>query len=75
MAYGGPELYKLIFWTQTRVSLVCVCVCVCVCNAGTANGGSALLWASMMHLNNITDGRVITIDMHAPTWDPNAGHW
>ncbi len=43
--------------------------------AGTANGGSALLWASMLHLNSIDNGRVITLDLNAPSWEVNATSW
>ncbi len=43
--------------------------------AGTANGGSALLWASLMHLNGIENGRVVTLDAVQPNWKPGTMHW
>lgn len=34
---------------------------------GTANGGSALMWASMLELSRPGRGRVLTMDMNAPS--------
>mmetsp|Transcript_1095 Transcript_1095/g.2380 ORF Transcript_1095/g.2380 Transcript_1095/m.2380 type:complete len:513 (-) Transcript_1095:676-2214(-) len=46
-----------------------------IIETGTANGGSALLWASLMELADIPDGRVITVDISPPTWDSKGLHW
>jgi cephalosporin hydroxylase len=37
-----------------------------IIETGTANGGSALMWASALELNRLTDSRVITIDPRHP---------
>ena len=42
---------------------------------GTANGGSALLWASIMELCEIEGGRVVTMDMNAPKWEEGGKTW
>ncbi|EFJ52043.1 hypothetical protein VOLCADRAFT_87175 [Volvox carteri f. nagariensis] len=37
-----------------------------IVETGTANGGSALMWASMLHLTRPGLGRVITVDVNDP---------
>lgn len=32
------------------------------------------MWASIMHLAGI-QGRVLTLDIAEPTWDPSSQHW
>ncbi|GFR52811.1 hypothetical protein Agub_g15433 [Astrephomene gubernaculifera] len=44
-----------------------------VVETGTANGGSALMWASMLELTRPGSGRVITIDVNAPERESWAG--
>ena len=41
---------------------------------GTANGGSALLWASLFHLYGMEEAKVITLDIASPVWEPGH-HW
>lgn len=41
-------------------------------HAGTANGGSALMWASLQELCGVTGGRVITVS--APLTSANPEH-
>uniref|UniRef100_A0A7R9VRG8 Rhamnosyl O-methyltransferase n=1 Tax=Chlamydomonas euryale TaxID=1486919 RepID=A0A7R9VRG8_9CHLO len=36
---------------------------------GTANGGSALLWASVLHLSEVHDAKIVTIDLVEPAWE------
>ena len=45
-----------------------------IIETGTANGGSALLWASIMEMNDIP-GRVVTMDIMEPSWDSNGTSW
>lgn len=42
-----------------------------IIETGTANGGSALLWASVLELSRLQDSRVVTIDPR----DPSAVEW
>ncbi|KAG2482706.1 hypothetical protein HYH03_018386 [Edaphochlamys debaryana] len=42
-----------------------------IVETGTANGGSALMWASMLELEGLQGARVITIDVN----DPGNAHW
>ncbi|KAG1656016.1 hypothetical protein FOA52_005644 [Chlamydomonas sp. UWO 241] len=47
---------------------------------GTANGGSALLWASVMHLCGMEDkkmdeAKIATIDVIEPAWEAGKGTW
>ncbi len=42
-------------------------LCACSYHPGTANGGSALMWASMLELSRPGRGRVLTLDMNAPS--------
>jgi cephalosporin hydroxylase len=37
-----------------------------VLETGTANGGSALMWASLLELNGLTNSSVITVDLSQP---------
>lgn len=37
-----------------------------IVETGTANGGSALMWASMLELNGLTNSTVITVDLAPP---------
>jgi cephalosporin hydroxylase len=41
-------------------------VICCHALAGTANGGSALMWASILELNGLTNSSVITVDIQKP---------
>ena len=45
-----------------------------IIETGTANGGSALLWASIMEMNNIP-GRIVTMDVDEPAWEKDKGAW
>lgn len=38
-----------------------------IIETGTANGGSALLWASVLELSQLPGSRVVTIDPHDPS--------
>ena len=42
----------------------------CINNAytGTANGGSAILWAGIMELAGLEPSKIITIDVDSPDW-------
>ena len=42
---------------------------------GTANGGSALLWASIMEMCGIPDGKIVTLDVTNPSWSEGQQHW
>ncbi len=42
---------------------------------GTANGGSALLWASIMHLSEMKDSKIVTIDVVEPKWEEGQVGW
>ncbi|KXZ54516.1 hypothetical protein GPECTOR_4g581 [Gonium pectorale] len=44
-----------------------------VVETGTANGGSALMWASMMELTRPGSGRVVTVDVNEPKFAENWG--
>ncbi|GIL83173.1 hypothetical protein Vretifemale_11986 [Volvox reticuliferus] len=44
-----------------------------IIETGTANGGSALMWASMLQLTRPGSGRVITIDVNEPVKESWAG--
>jgi hypothetical protein len=47
-----------------------------IIETGTANGGSALLWASVMELSRLKDSRVVTIDPRDPSeveWSSKGG--
>ncbi|GLI59964.1 hypothetical protein VaNZ11_002019 [Volvox africanus] len=44
-----------------------------IVETGTANGGSALMWASMLQLTRPGKGRVITIDVNEPVKESWAG--
>ena len=35
---------------------------------GTANGGSAILWAGIMELAGLEPSKIITIDVDGPVW-------
>jgi cephalosporin hydroxylase len=48
----------------TRCSAILVFCCHAL--AGTANGGSALMWASILELNGLTNSSVITVDIQKP---------
>lgn len=37
--------------------------------AGTANGGSALLWASILHLLDLENSKIVTLDITPPKWE------
>jgi len=41
-----------------------------IIETGTANGGSALLWASILELSEVAGGRVLTVDVNEPAWQP-----
>jgi len=41
---------------------------------GTANGGSALLWSSVMELCGLEDSKIITVDLQSPVWEKGT-HW
>jgi hypothetical protein len=57
-----------------RVSLLVV-ICQVILRSGTANGGSAILWASIMELSGLESSEIITIDVESPVWNPKADHW
>ena len=42
---------------------------------GTANGGSAILWSSIMELSGLDDSKIITIDVDSPVWKPDENKW
>ncbi|KAJ9518922.1 hypothetical protein QJQ45_026227 [Haematococcus lacustris] len=46
-----------------------------IIETGTANGGSALMWASMLHLAGLASSKVITVDVSAPSWSSDGIHW
>ncbi|KAL6754010.1 S-adenosyl-L-methionine-dependent methyltransferase [Haematococcus lacustris] len=46
-----------------------------IIETGTANGGSALLWASIMELCDIQGGRVVTVDVNPPDWSVGRRSW
>jgi len=50
-----------------RVSLLVV-ICQVILHSGTANGGSAILWASIMELSGLESSKIITIDVDSPVW-------
>lgn len=50
-------------------------LCDCAAVPGTANGGSALLWASMIELSYPGEGKVLTVDVTAPDWKTGEAHW
>ncbi len=43
--------------------------------AGTANGGSALLWAGVMELAGLENSKIITIDVVPPVWKEGQEGW
>ncbi|GAX73538.1 hypothetical protein CEUSTIGMA_g989.t1 [Chlamydomonas eustigma] len=42
---------------------------------GTANGGSALLWASILNLSDLDDSKIITLDVYEPKWEEGQHTW
>ena len=48
---------------------------ILVFKSGTANGGSAILWASIMELAELEDSKIITVDVASPVWDPEDRLW
>jgi len=43
--------------------------------AGTANGGSAVLWGSIFELSGLYNSKIVTIDINEPSWTPGEKHW
>lgn len=47
-----------------------------IIETGTANGGSALLWAGIMELSELPDeSTILTIDLTEPTWTAGTRSW